>query len=1429
MKRKAFVVSVGLILLISLVFVMYIKSQSFLAMAASTLSLEATKALNTEIKIGKIDIQSVNQIGAENIVILDKTGASIVLAERVKIQFSPLDMIRGAALLSSIKTIEVEKPLLTMTYRENGTWNYEDALPASDDKPSEFQGKIVIKDGTASVNFQNKNFILEKVAGHFDFVTPPAMSFAADFMHNSGKTEISGSIKGKDPALTVKAENINIEDYLDFLPENMTVKIKKGTLKSLNVTVLQTKGEYEVNGEALALGVNLDVEGTAIEDIDGLVLFNEKNLRLFSRGKVKDQPIVLKGTATLDVVEPILNMQVSSSGFDVSKILNSCPLLGKVAFDANINGPYSNPTVEGTFKVAAGTLYGYDLQNMKAKAFFADGVLAVENIEGEIADGKIIGNGIYNAKNDAYRFKIKTENLPVDTFAQYVPGVSGLLQSDIVIEGQGADIGKALIFGSAAINDGKYKNMDFHRLNANFYKDKENISLDYISLILPQGEIGAQGKITNNQIDLSFRGSKFDLATLARLEPKADISGMVDFSGTIGGSLDNPRVLMELSAVDGKVFAQPYQTAGGRMKIENHTVYIDGLSLKNGGTEHLANGSIALGGARPIDIKVATKKARAENLIKLAFDEDLTGNVNNMLSITGSLDDLKIAGSLDFYEGSLRGVFIKSAKGNYLWQNGKMVLREFFVSAPNLKVRLDGELGPNNELDFMIAADEIDFGKINIKLPYPASGIGSFTGKLTGTLDEPEFAGKLFAEKLNFNDRIITDVNGQISFKNKRLELSSVGFSQEEGTFNLSGGIDLNTENIYGNLTVKKGSLAAILALAGIKDEWVEGNLDGSVLVAGTVAKPYIRLNGIVAEGSIKGAPLKNLSLDVVVNGKIIKLNKFSAEQNTGVLVAQGQIDLEGPIALECSGDNIDAGLLLRLADIKTDMQGSLNFGAQITGTAENPKVDLSVDVKNGGNGKTTFDTLYGMFRLENGIIQVDQLLAQKDIYKISAYGVIPLAAITKENQDNVTLKNQMDLKISLDQANLSILPLLTNGVSWALGETKGFVDITGTLEHPLVNGEILISDGAVKFDDLGKPLENIALDVKFLGDRLELRKFAGAMGKGTYQMTGSSHIDGSGLSNYEFVLDLNQLEIASKYYTGPLQGHLTLSQDKLWKYIVPKIAGNLDFAYCTIDIPVLPESEEAMPRIKLDLSIALGKKVRLYNSFLYDIWLDGHAKFEGSTRYPQASGEITALRGTVNYLKTPFQIKEATAYFNQVNSFLPSLHLEADTRLQRTKVYMQVDGPADKLNIKLNSDPEMNEAELLSLLTLRSKYDKSNRTNNDGIGTDELKAFVDIGLQMSFLSEVENVMRNALGVDEFKVVRETLSGSNTKDDEEGYNVEIGKYIDDKIMLRYITGVDGNNDYKFGVRYDISRHISVTTDIDQDSEASFGVEARFKF
>lgn len=68
-----------------------------------------------------------------------------------------------------------------------------------------------------------------------------------------------------------------------------------------------------------------------------------------------------------------------------------------------------------------------------------------------------------------------------------------------------------------------------------------------------------------------------------------------------------------------------------------------------------------------------------------------------------------------------------------------------------------------------------------------------------------------------------------------------------------------------------------------------------------------------------------------------------------------------------------------------------------------------------------------------------------------------------------------------------------------------------------------------------------------------------------------------------------------------------------------------------------------------------------------------------------------------------------------------------------------------------------MNDAEIIKLLAFRTDYKEG---SSGEITEDDLLSLASVGLQMSFLNEIEGTLRNVLNLDEFRISRDSLSDS---------------------------------------------------------------------
>ena len=509
---------------------------------------------------------------------------------------------------------------------------------------------------------------------------------------------------------------------------------------------------------------------------------------------------------------------------------------------------------------------------------------------------------------------------------------------------------------------------------------------------------------------------------------------------------------------------------------------------------------------------------------------------------------------------------------------------------------------------------------------------------------------------------------------------------------------------------------------------------------------------------------------------------------------------------------------------------------AQISGTAKAPYAAVSLDIANGGVGSATFDQLYGLFIYAKESIEINQLFLSKGPYRTSAYGRVPLAALQADKNTQLASTEQMDIKLRLDQADLRILPWLTKEVAWATGQTRGEVTINGTLANPDFRGSINIADGAVKLKSLDDPIQKMVLDIQLEGDTIRLTSFSGQIGAGSFRMEGAAAFKDLVLGNYDLDLVLNHLPLSHKYFDGPVNGKLHLSEENG----KPFVRGKIEFENDMINIPAVPEFTQSNLDIGLDVEAVSTPRVHFFNSYMYDIWAEGNIKVTGSSQKPTVVGGLKAVRGTVSYLRTPFRVRYATVRFLHEGSMEPTVKLVAEANLSQTKVFLNVDGSIQQLDIRLSSEPAMNQQEILTLLTLRTRYAEQANTQgamrDSGLGRNEVFGLMSTGLQMAFMNEMEASFRNVFGLDEFRFIEGSATdngsrlntNSSSNFNKQVYSVEIGKYVTDRLYLSYTMGV-GHEETSTGFRYDITRRISLSGTMDEQNRKWIGLEARFAF
>ena len=777
--------------------------------------------------------------------------------------------------------------------------------------------------------------------------------------------------------------------------------------------------------------------------------------------------------------------------------------------------------------------------------------------------------------------------------------------------------------------------------------------------------------------------------------------------------------------------------------------------------------------------------------------------------------------------------------GDYFLEGDIVRLQDFEITSPMVDMILNGTINKTTQvMDFVVVGKDIRLERFQSKLPdnYIAEGHTTFEGVIKGTPEVPIFDGELKAEETFLNGVALKNLYGHILTNGSNVYLDDFHFnSAEGGSCQAQISMNLDSEAISGEIDLTGASIANLCTIFNQKNDLIDGKLNSRILLSGTLSRPQGSLEGDIPKGTLAGYDIHDIDVNVRLLNNIVYVNRFEGKQgDKGTINLSGSANLGGELGLNLVAKEIELGMFGKAAGYNGEMVGTTDILAKASGTVYNPFVEVILTAKGGIKG-STFDLLQGHFLLRDWRVNVEQLTVQRELggktYGASAEGYVPLKALTAKNKESLPADEQLDLTVSLDDADLSLLPVLSSYVAWGIGDLDGSVKITGTAARPQVNGTISLNDGSVKLKNMKSLIEHINISTAFKGERFDIENFSGNIGGGTFALTGGFSFPALDFTDYNFDFAAVDLDINSDVYKGLFNANFNFSEKEFQHWKLPCLSGQINIDKCRFSIPDLPDDDSPTPNILLDVSINLGDKVHFYKSRLYDMYFTGNAHFEGSTIHPKTSGSIHVKRGgTLTYLESVFNIREGEAHFNQIDTFMPSLHFFAETKIERTKIFLSVDGPPDNMTFKLTSSPEMNETEILRLLTLRSSYENGggNLTSEDALA---------IGLQMTVIAEIEDALKRTLGIDQLRVARGSGSmfeshspaEQNTKDDKD-YNFTIGKYIggDDKFMVRYTHGFGSHKVNRYGLQYEFNDNIGLTVER-EDKDYIFSIEARFKF
>lgn len=1388
--------------------------------------------INGTVTLERLDWNGRLEFTAYGIAVTDTRGELVAEVPEAKFGISPLRAFVAPA--RALSDITLVSPKLYLKMDEGDRWNMADLLKPSDSDETPFYGYLALNDGTVSVATPYGDWAFGVNAAVDGGANP---NFAVDGTVSYGGEELKlmGVVDTKAHGrLNLKTDKFTLTDFASFAEAYAPLQKLAGEVDGLDLI-------WENDGENTSLSGKGDIQLAAEALLGGEPL-----------------PVAVKGGIEASGREVMLDALELTAGENTAQL--NC--------DINFEN-MENITGKGALKADKLTLAGQQFTALNLPFTIVESRVMLDEAGVDTANGHLRLDCEYNINNGELFAVLNAKGIkgfaldayPQDTFA--LDGLLAVSGQTGMAEGEELALTVAGNMDRLGWRDLLLNDVDFEAevTDAGLVIEKLAAFADGGGALNLTGRASFDGVFSGSGRMLDFPLDSFFSA--AGQNGSGTATAGFKFSGDLTGVDFYANTQVKNVHIAGLVFPE----AHGEISMTDNVVQLTDYRAAMERGYNLVNGFIDIGGAEPVlSLSVSTKGIRAEPLVKAAgADVKLTGNIDNEISIMGPISAPAVEGSVMLYEGSAEGFLIDQVSGRYYYApDGSLRLTDGYVKALSTEASLSGTMDAAQNLDFTVDITDMDLSQLPISDDTVAlKGFVSAHGSLTGNLTQPVFDGSIESESVYVNGEELKNISGTLTADGKKNNHVEASFEQSpDGLFAAELSLDTVEHNLNGEVAFMYGNLRSIMRMAKV-DLDIDGTADGRLTI-----NPNGRGSGIFADMRVSDIKVKDVvSYDAmrfkgrlqqgVLNFDELKLTESSTNpdgsekpaETVGVVTAGGWVNLHtDALDIKAEAQHANPAVVTALLDSPVMLNGKLDMQLELDGTLNNPHGKAEAKLYDGDVEGIEFDDFTAQLTLADDVLKLDNAELSKDIYRVTANGDMPLDLL-RSAEERRNPAAAMNIKVNLDNARLGLLHLITPMVEWGVGETLGQVTLSGTLEEPLVYGDITLQGGSLKLADADTIFDNINLDVNFTGNDITLNEFSLQMGKGTVTASGNYALRAREDKTYIINAVFKDAEFVSDIFTGRINGTAGISPQR---YFIrpeansgtrrggvgfrPFIKADIRLDDVLVNMPTIPELGEGSSNYGLDVKVTLGPDIHLYNKYLYDLWLSGGLHVTGSTVYTNIDGNVKVDKGTITYLRTPFEIHNASVAWPVPGDVLPTVNLDATTRFRRYDIFLRVTGPLEQMEMILRSDPALTKDQIIKMLTLQREVTGTGQ----GVTQDDFQNLMTVGLEMTVLGDVEEIFKETLGLNEFMIYSGRLrtghsltadNGELTEDEKDQYNLLVSKYLTDNLLVGYTVSSDSEHESIFA-QYDISRHMSVNYERNKDyntTEDWYGVEYKITF
>jgi len=1266
---------------------------------------------------------------------------------------------------------------------------------------------------------------------------------------------------------------LSVEDITLVKPRMTLIRDSQGTFDFIEKFNLSIIGLYPIKGVNVKEG-NLDYIDyqttkengllTTLRQLNGyfyLAEFPKVELSCSAKREEDDSPLLLEGYFFIEKVDYVLDFTFKDAEiahFQCYFVQDEILKAKKGLFDSNLrltndlDGIPGKINWQGKVSVKDVNLYSDLLDNLEINQVYGSAIFNSQEINIESITAiyqnspfSLQGNLTYTDKL-LYNIKVKSDNFKLSDLAEEAKKYLSLSadfslegSSNLEIEVSGLE-NNFQVNGKLSTKEGNIGGYDFLNLSAGFNYDSGGIYLKEIEAEVAGGLIKGIGGV-NLSKELPEYTFSFDFS---RLDTQSDLlkplvsnylkngllSGKVDLKGIIAEG-EETNLVTEIKVEDNEL---------GDFLLQ-------------------AEGTIAKDNF--MDLKLKAEEISLEGLGQTLNYKEIEGQASFIGTLSGLLENPKIKGKIEVREGQISGLPFNYLEGKIDYQGNRLKLEDLRFKDEGLTLKGGGSADfsdTKDEMEIKVSL-QVEQADLNYLAKYfsidpPLSGSAQGEIVVDGIWPKITTRGDLGLKDINLVSLKAESGNLIFVLEDNKIKVKSMvlntGKTQlyAQGEINLKEDLPLNLRVNFLNQDI------SYLMSNFIQSDLINrfrGKATGSLEIKGNHASPDLYLSALIEDAQLEKVPLNSIEVKLDKIGSIVRVKQLKLSQRKGELVAGGWINLNEDnknLDIHLSADNVDVSQLSNLFGIEDEIKGLVNFEAEVTGDIDSPNITFLAKIEKGKFQDFIFDDLTFEALYNQDILEVKQFVLDKEGHQIKGKGKIPyeFSSMDKEKITSSLTDVPIDFVLTLENTDLSFISMFfKEDIKQIQGLTNAELKLSGTLNQPILNGNIVLNSGLIEFYELPAKISDLSV-LLYLEDNLAKIEDMNFQIE-QYRIYTSGEF---ALKNLQ-LQDLNiniwskkeeilyqdifkaQADLKAKLtglFTSPhIEGILTLSQ------------GELNWKDNNKDIPI--NSSELLSKL-INLKGDIDLEVKILDDFIaktndFNLKLAGDIKVQGALSAPKLNGVFEIKQGHVIFLDRKFRVSAGKVIFADSTGEDMILDIRAKTKIDDIDVFVSISGILAQPMVTFSSSPVLSESEIISLLMFNKNYAGLTEGEIGTILKEEMINLIAQGLSIRFLNQIEDEIANSLGLDEFKI--ETIFKQEQDSDLTfipGFALEtlvlkVGKYFSENFYLTYSAPLFemeiGDLELEYKLKDDLTLNTQIGSVGSQDGEFELKFELQYEF